>query len=66
VTDFREIIQKSNFMKIHPMGVQLFHANGWTDRHDEANSRFSSFCESALKPHRFHLDNHAAYRGYVV
>jgi hypothetical protein len=25
------------------MGVELFH----TDRHDEANSRFSQFCESA-------------------
>ena len=23
---------------------------GWTDRHDEANSRFSQFCERALKP----------------
>jgi hypothetical protein len=27
------------------MGAELFHADGWTDRHDEANSRFSPFCE---------------------
>jgi len=27
-------------MKIHSVGVALFHADGRTDRHDEANSRF--------------------------
>jgi len=27
-------------MKIHPVGAELFHADGWTDRHDEADSRF--------------------------
>jgi len=26
-----------------------------TDRHDEANSRFSQFCESALNPKKKHL-----------
>jgi len=35
----------SNFMKIRPVGVKLFHAKRWTDgqrdRHDESNSRFS-------------------------
>jgi hypothetical protein len=25
----------SNFMKIRPMGDELFHADGQTDRHDE-------------------------------
>jgi len=37
----------SNFMKICPVGVGLFYADGQTDRqtHDEANSRFSQFCE---------------------
>jgi len=34
-------------MQIRPMGAELFHTGGWTDRHDEANSRFSKFCESA-------------------
>jgi hypothetical protein len=36
-------------MKIRPVGAELFHAEGWTDGHDEANSRFSQFCERALK-----------------
>jgi len=36
-------------MKFHPLGDQLFHADGWTDEqtHDEANIRFSQFCERA-------------------
>jgi len=40
-------------MKIHPVGAELFHVDRWkegrTDGHDEANSRFSKFCERALK-----------------
>jgi hypothetical protein len=32
-------------MKIR--GAELFHADGRTDKHDEANSRFSQFCERA-------------------
>ena len=41
-------------MKIRPMGAELFHADGrtdrqQTDRHDEANSRFTQFCESSYK-----------------
>ena len=32
-------------MKIRPVGVELFHADGQTDRHDESNSRFSQFFE---------------------
>ena len=35
----------SNFMKIRPVGAELFHADGQTDRHDEANNRFSQLCE---------------------
>jgi len=34
-------------MKIRPVGYELFHADGRTDRHDETNSRFSQFCERA-------------------
>ena len=37
-------------MKIHSVGVELFHGDGrtdrQTDRQDEASSRFSRFCES--------------------
>jgi len=36
-------------MKIRPVGAELFHTNGRTDKHDEANNRFSKFCESARK-----------------
>ena len=34
-------------MKIPPVEADLFHAYGWTDRHDGANSRFSQFCKLA-------------------
>jgi len=47
--DFLEIFSKnnqiSNFMKIHPVAAELFHADRQTDRHDEANSRFLQFWE---------------------
>ena len=38
-------------MKICPVGDEMFHADGQTnrqrDRHEETNSRFSQFCERA-------------------
>jgi hypothetical protein len=34
-------------MKIRPVGAELIFADGQTDKHDEANSRFSRFCERA-------------------
>jgi len=37
----------SNFMAIRRVGAELFHADERTDGHDEANSRFSLFCESS-------------------
>ena len=37
----------SNFMKIRAVGAELFHADGGTDRHNEANSCFSQFCRRA-------------------
>jgi len=43
----------SNFIRIRPVGVELFRVNrradGRTDRYDEANGRFSQFCEGAKK-----------------
>ena len=36
-------------MKIRPVGVELFHVDGQTDRHDEANSRFSHFSKAPTK-----------------
>jgi len=35
---------KSSFVKIPPVGSKLFHADGQTDVHDEADSHFSKFC----------------------
>ena len=40
---FSNNTQISNFMKIRPLGAELFHAEGRTDRHDEINSRPSKF-----------------------
>jgi hypothetical protein len=47
--DFRKNTQISNFMGIRPVGAVVFYADGQmdgrTDRHDEANSCSSKFCE---------------------
>ena len=47
---FSKNIRISKVTKIRLLGAELFHADGrtdGTDRHDEANSRFSQFCECA-------------------
>ena len=36
-------------MEIRPVGAEIFHAERQTDRHDEANSRFSQFFDRAEK-----------------
>jgi len=36
-------LQISNFVKICPLRAKSFHADGWTDRYDEANSHFRIF-----------------------
>jgi hypothetical protein len=46
-TDFSKKVQISSFIKILQVGAELFHADWRTDRHDEANSLFSQFCERA-------------------
>jgi hypothetical protein len=51
--EFLETFSKNNqipnFMKIRPVGAELFYADwridGKVGRHDEANSCFSQFCE---------------------
>jgi hypothetical protein len=45
LNNFSKKPQISKFIKICPMGAKLFHANGWTGRHDEANGHFSQFCD---------------------
>jgi hypothetical protein len=51
LSGFSKNSQISNFMKIRPVEAEFLHADGRTDghtnRHDEANSRFSKFCERA-------------------
>ena len=37
--------QLPNFMKIRLQGAEMFHVDRRTDGYDEANSRFSQFCE---------------------
>ena len=41
----------SNFMELRPVGTEFFHADEQpprrAEKHDEANSRFSQFCERA-------------------
>jgi hypothetical protein len=39
--------QISNLMKIRPVRAELFHLDGRTDGHDEANIRFSLYCKGA-------------------
>jgi len=46
-TDFRKKYHISNFMNIRIVEAELFHADGQMDRHYEANSCFSPFCESS-------------------
>jgi len=45
---FSENTEITNFMKILSVGAEYFHADGRTGRHDEANRRFSQFCEKRL------------------
>ena len=44
-----ENTQILNFKTVLSVGIELFHANGRTEGHDEANRRFSQFCEKRLK-----------------
>jgi hypothetical protein len=36
-------------MKIRPVGAQLFHVGGWTDRHDETKSLFEILRKRLIK-----------------
>jgi len=39
---FSKSIRISHFMKIRPVAAELFHADGQTDRHDEATRNFAN------------------------
>ena len=47
VNIFSKNAQISNFMKIEPLGAELFRTDWQTDRRDEANGPFSQFRERA-------------------
>jgi hypothetical protein len=42
---FSKTPQMSNFIKLRPLGAELFHADGQTHRRDEGYSRFLQFCQ---------------------
>jgi len=46
-THFRIILKYQVSRTIRPVGAELLHASGRTNGHDEANGRFSQFCEGA-------------------
>jgi hypothetical protein len=46
---FSKNTQISNFMKIRPVGAELFHVSRRIDRHDEPNSRFWKFLLTLIK-----------------
>jgi hypothetical protein len=39
----------SNFMQNHPVGAEIFHSGGPTDKYDESNSRLSKFFDRSKK-----------------
>lgn len=53
---FTKNLQISNLMKTLPKGPELFHADRWTERHDEVNSCFSPFAK-APKSHIYGILN---------
>jgi hypothetical protein len=59
---FSQKTQISNFMKICPVGAELFHVEGQmdeqTDRHEEINNHFSQFCQRAWQPTTTENQNH--------
>ena len=46
-TDLKKNNQMPHFIKIRPVGAELFHVDRRTDRHDEAISHLSLFCKRA-------------------
>jgi len=40
--------QIPNFMKICPVGAEMFHADGHTHKHETCDGRFSQLCERSV------------------
>ena len=56
----------SNFIEIRPVGADVFRADGRTDRHDGANSRFSHYCERARKFHKSKVTESVTWNSTIV
>ena len=52
---FSKVPQIWNFMKIYPVGNEMFHADGRTDTHDKANRRFWYFTKASKIDFLFHF-----------
>ena len=52
-----------NFITLQLVGAELFHADGWTDKHEEANSRFS--CNFVNVPKNSKFCPHSIYICFV-
>ena len=72
-TDFPKITQISCFMKFHPVGVELFHAVGQTDRQTDmtklivafrnfTNAPKNLFCLPGFEPRNVHPATQSLYR----
>jgi hypothetical protein len=48
-TDSQKILKYHYFMKIRPVGAELFHTDRRTDRHAQVNTRFLQFSERAYE-----------------
>jgi len=47
----------------HEVWIELFHVDGWTDRHDEVNIRLSQFWESAYNTRQQNFTFFLAHEG---
>jgi hypothetical protein len=45
MNSFSKNTQTLNLIKIRPVGAELFHVDGRSYRHDEANSRFPNYAK---------------------
>jgi len=61
-TGFSKRTQTHNFIEMRPLGSGFFLAGERTERHDEANSRFSQFFQKAPKNQfRFYSQHSVSY-----
>ena len=56
-TDFLKNAQISNFMKIRPVGAELFDADEQTDRHDKLIVAFRNFANAPKNDYIIFSDN---------